>query len=131
MNVIKSIAVDLEIHSPKCLDRICAAFSNTEVSQLSNSECYTGFFANFEADDRGENPESLINRICACIRRFDDQAKEDWFNAYSRVFDIAFQVTSGDIGCNEPLSFDLLKDIVDLKGSINLTFYGRNHYELS
>ncbi len=54
---------------------------------------------------------------------FDEDAKEVWNKAKSRVFDIGFEYTGGDIATNDQLNYDVLRRVVDLKASIAFTYY--------
>lgn len=123
MNTIQLVNVDLEVVSGESLDKICAAFSPSEVYHLYNGKSGSGYFASFEADSLGADAEGLIHIMCDAIESFDDETKELWFRAKSRVFDIGYEYTGGDVFTKQQLKFDTLKRVVDLKSSIVFTYY--------
>ena len=117
--------VDLEIvsDSPDMLEFGTALESSVVVVQSHPAE--GGYRVVLELGEEHDNPNEVINGLCALIENLEGKRKLLWQHASSRLFDVGYDQNQEQPGTHFRIGGDSLRRIAALNADLGISVYRR------
>ena len=119
---IDFLNTDLEIESKDDLSRIVEEFGE-DVSVLHHGEIRGYQHASFEIAAAARSADEVINYFCALVEALPEDARADWQNCCSRVFDIGFVSGTSPQNYRSEIRSATMQRVAALGASLAITIY--------
>lgn len=121
---IHFLNVDLEIRSYRDLQPIVKDFGN-DVRTLYCGEACGHYLATFEAKDEGAtaDADSMIAHFCLLVQSLEQDAKELWDSAFTKVFDIGYTSGSEPRSYSSELRSETIEQVASVGAALRITIY--------
>ena len=118
---IQFLNVDLEIEHHLDIKAIVEDFGEN-VFNLYYGKIQDRYLASFELHDVTD-VDSTISSFCTLIKAMDNESKELWDTAYSKVFDVGYESGLEPNNYSSEIQADTIDQVAKLGASLKITIY--------